>query len=73
MTNSVLGIVGGSGVYDIEMDNARWERVDSPWGEPSDEVRRERSVACLWCSCPVMAAATGSHRATSTTAPTLTS
>jgi 5'-methylthioadenosine phosphorylase len=40
MTNSVLGIVGGSGVYDIEMDNARWERVDSPWGEPSDEVRR---------------------------------
>jgi 5'-methylthioadenosine phosphorylase len=40
MTKSVLGIVGGSGVYDIEMDNARWERVDSPWGEPSDEVRR---------------------------------
>ena len=40
MTKSVLGIVGGSGVYDIEMDNARWERVESPWGEPSDEVRR---------------------------------
>ncbi len=40
MTNSVLGIVGGSGVYDIEMDNARWERIESPWGEPSDEVRR---------------------------------
>ena len=40
MTKSVLGIVGGSGVYDIDMDNARWDRVDSPWGEPSDEVRR---------------------------------
>ena len=40
MTKSVLGIVGGSGVYDIEMDNARWEKIDSPWGEPSDEVRR---------------------------------
>jgi 5'-methylthioadenosine phosphorylase len=40
MTNSVLGIVGGSGIYDIDMDNARWERVDSPWGAPSDEVRR---------------------------------
>ena len=40
MTKSVLGIVGGSGVYDIEMDNARWERVESPWGQPSDEVRR---------------------------------
>ena len=40
MTKSVLGIVGGSGVYDIEMDNARWERMESPWGQPSDEVRR---------------------------------
>ncbi len=40
MTASVLGIIGGSGVYDIEMSNARWETVSSPWGEPSDQVRR---------------------------------
>ena len=40
MTASVLGIIGGSGVYDIEMENARWETVASPWGEPSDQVRR---------------------------------
>jgi len=40
MTRTVLGIVGGSGVYDIEMDDARWEKIESPWGEPSDEVRR---------------------------------
>jgi 5'-methylthioadenosine phosphorylase len=40
MTRSVLGIVGGSGVYDLEMDKARWEKIESPWGEPSDEVRR---------------------------------
>ena len=40
MTASVLGIIGGSGVYDVAMDNARWERIDSPWGEASDEVRR---------------------------------
>ncbi len=40
MVASVLGIVGGSGVYDIEMDNARWETIASPWGEPSDQVRR---------------------------------
>jgi 5'-methylthioadenosine phosphorylase len=40
MTASVLGIIGGSGVYDIEMDNARWETIASPWGEPSDQVRR---------------------------------
>ncbi len=40
MVQTVLGIIGGSGVYDIAMDNARWERVSSPWGEASDEVRR---------------------------------
>lgn len=40
MAKSVLGIIGGSGVYDIEMDNARWETIASPWGEPSDQVRR---------------------------------
>ncbi len=35
----VLGIVGGSGVYDIEgLSNKRWERVASPFGEPSDEL-----------------------------------
>ncbi len=40
MTQSVLGIIGGSGFYDLEMDGARWETVDSPWGEPSDQIRR---------------------------------
>jgi 5'-methylthioadenosine phosphorylase len=36
---SVLGIIGGSGVYDVEMDKARWKTVMSPWGRPSDQVR----------------------------------
>jgi 5'-methylthioadenosine phosphorylase len=36
---SVLGIIGGSGVYDVPMDNARWETVDSLWGQPSDQLR----------------------------------
>ena len=40
MTASVLGIIGGSGIYDIPMENARWERIESPWGEASDELRR---------------------------------
>ena len=40
MAASVLGIIGGSGIYDIPMDNARWEAITSPWGEPSDAVRR---------------------------------
>jgi len=35
----VLGIIGGSGVYDIEgLADKRWERVDSPFGEASDEL-----------------------------------
>jgi 5'-methylthioadenosine phosphorylase len=39
MTKTVLGIIGGSGVYDIAMDSARWQRIDSPWGEASDSLR----------------------------------
>ena len=39
MTKSVLGIIGGSGVYDIPMDKAEWKTVDSPWGQPSDQAR----------------------------------
>ena len=39
MAKTVLGIIGGSGVYDIEgLANPRWERVASPWGEPSDAL-----------------------------------
>jgi 5'-methylthioadenosine phosphorylase len=40
MTNPTLGIIGGSGVYDLPLDNARWETIETPWGEPSDQVRR---------------------------------
>jgi len=39
MTKTVLGIIGGSGVYDIPgLENPRWQRVESPWGQPSDEL-----------------------------------
>lgn len=34
-----LGIVGGSGLYDVPgLVDARWRRVDTPWGAPSDEI-----------------------------------
>lgn len=34
-----LGIIGGSGVYDIEgLTNTRWEKIPSPFGEPSDAL-----------------------------------
>ncbi len=39
MTKSVLGIIGGSGLYDLPgLDNKRKERITSPWGEPSSDL-----------------------------------
>src|SRR5579862_1437405 len=39
MSKTVLGIIGGSGVYDIpHLEDRQWKRVASPWGEPSDEL-----------------------------------
>ncbi|MBI1180863.1 MAG: S-methyl-5'-thioadenosine phosphorylase [Alphaproteobacteria bacterium] len=35
----VLGIIGGSGLYDIDgLEDARWITVDSPFGTPSDQL-----------------------------------
>jgi 5'-methylthioadenosine phosphorylase len=40
MTKSVLGIIGGSGIYDLPgLEKARPRRVRSPWGEPSAQLR----------------------------------
>jgi 5'-methylthioadenosine phosphorylase len=36
---AVVGIIGGSGLYDLPgLGKAEWRRVESPWGEPSDDV-----------------------------------
>lgn len=38
MSKTKLGIIGGSGLYEIDgLSDTRWEKVESPWGEPSDE------------------------------------
>ena len=38
-SESVIGVIGGSGIYDIEgLSNTRWEGVSSPFGEPSDAL-----------------------------------
>ena len=40
MAKSVLGIIGGSGIYDLPgLHNVREERIPSPWGEPSGALR----------------------------------
>ena len=37
-TPPIIGIIGGSGLYEIDgLTNTRWERVGSPFGETSDE------------------------------------
>ena len=75
MTKAVLGVIGGSGVYDLPgIEDVREERIASPWGEPSDVLRigrigRDRRSS----SCPATGAATGCRRRTSTTAPISTS
>jgi 5'-methylthioadenosine phosphorylase len=39
MTRAVLGVIGGSGVYELPgLREGRWETVESPWGQPSDEL-----------------------------------
>lgn len=40
MSEAVLGIIGGSGIYDLPgLTDLREERIESPWGEPSDTLR----------------------------------
>ena len=40
MTRSVLGIIGGSGIYDLPgLEKVRTRRIKSPWGEPSAALR----------------------------------
>jgi 5'-methylthioadenosine phosphorylase len=40
MAKSVLGIIGGSGIYDLPgLEKARSRKIKSPWGEPSAALR----------------------------------
>jgi 5'-methylthioadenosine phosphorylase len=40
MTKTVLGIIGGSGIYDLPgLESVREQRIESPWGEPSAPLR----------------------------------
>jgi len=39
MKKRKLGIIGGSGLYKMEgFEKAKWKKIQTPWGEPSDEV-----------------------------------
>ncbi len=40
MTKAIIGVIGGSGVYDLPgLEDVREEYVATPWGEPSDALR----------------------------------
>ena len=40
MGAAVIGIIGGSGVYDLPgLEQVSERRVETPWGEPSDALR----------------------------------
>lgn len=39
MRERILGVIGGSGVYDVAgLEDPQWTAVESPWGRPSDEI-----------------------------------
>jgi 5'-methylthioadenosine phosphorylase len=39
----VLGVLGGSGLYEIDgLEDRRWVEVSSPWGAPSDAILHGR-------------------------------
>ena len=43
MTQAVLGILGGSGIYDLPgLQDKREEKMSSEWGEPSASLKRGR-------------------------------
>jgi len=38
-TPPVIGVIGGSGIYEIDgLENTEWKKIDSAFGEPSDEL-----------------------------------
>ncbi|WP_298675300.1 S-methyl-5'-thioadenosine phosphorylase [uncultured Lentibacter sp.] len=39
MSETIIGVIGGSGIYEIDgLQNPVWQEVETPWGKPSDAV-----------------------------------
>ena len=50
---SKLGIIGGSGLYNIEgLSNEKWIKVKTPWGEPSDKILEAKFAKQSFCFIP---------------------
>ena len=39
MKKRKIGIIGGSGLYKVDgFEKAKWKKINTPWGNPSDEI-----------------------------------
>ena len=51
MKKRKLGIIGGSGLYNMDgFQKTKWKKVNTPWGKPSDEIliaRLEKEEICF--------------------------
>lgn len=50
-TQPVIGIIGGSGLYNISgLTDQKWVKVETPWGDPSDELLTGKleGVSCVF-------------------------
>ena len=50
-TETVIGVIGGSGLYDIDgLEDKQWRVVDTPWGAASDALLTGRldGIACVF-------------------------
>ena len=53
MSEWVIGIIGGSGLYEIDsLEDAQWIEVDTPWGAPSDELLTGRIAGVTFVFLP---------------------
>ncbi len=53
MSEAMIGVIGGSGVYAIDgLEEAEWVTVASPWGAPSDQILRGRIADNPVCFLP---------------------
>ena len=44
MKKRKLGIIGGSGLYNIEgFENEKWKKVKTPWGKPALGFRTRKN------------------------------
>ena len=70
---AVLGIIGGSGLYDLPgIGTRRVAAGREPWGEPSDDILFAELGGLSCASSRATGAVIGCRPAASTTAPTST-